>query len=721
MAAALALTSFGVCAQSVTETRGRNWCGATDEQERYFAAHPGARQAQKALYEQLEIQARKQKQQRGETTAPDVTIPVVVHIIHAGGPENISDRQVASAIAQLNTDYQKQNADTANTLALFRPIAASTGFQFRLAKLDPNGGCTTGITRHYAPGFVNDDRTGAVQSLVIWDRARYLNIWIVGTIGTPTATGGFILGYANLPQYSTATRDGFVIRNDYFGNQGTSTPARALNRTPTHEIGHYFGLLHPWGNNNTPEVAGYCNDTDYVDDTPVTNGTFTCNLNYMPCGPVANVQNYMDYAACPTMFTQGQKARMRTMLTSFRPALTTAATLASTGTADGYAAPDCAPLAAFAPAPGSSPSVCVNTPVTLRDFSSNFTATGGQLVYSWSFPGGTPATATGQTVSVAYASAGFYSVTETVSNRIGGSSATSTNLIQVEGPASGETAPFAQSFEDANFPNLYAAPTQRNYQVAATTFGVASANRWQRQTAVPAADGQAYLTVTDRQYAAGAVSTLITPNINLSGTPGAAVLSFARAFALRTAASNDQLRLSFSGDCGVSWSSPAVFDVTALSTQGLTPIDGYAPAARTDWQTLAVPVPVQFQGSSQFKARLQLVNGSAAGNDFYLDNLRVSAPLATRTTALAGRGISVYPNPRTRETVVQLTLTAATEVQLSLTDVLGRPVLTLPAKTYGAGPQSLALPTTGPALPAGLYVVRIALAGEIFTSKLLVE
>ena len=111
----------------------------------------------------------------------------------------------------------------------------------------------------------------------------------------------------------------------------------------------------------------------------------------------------------------------------------------------------------------------MGSPVTLRDYSYNFTAAGGPVTYTWSFPGGNPATATGQTVSVSYPTAGFYAVTETVSNSAGSNSTTVTNLIRVEGPTGAETAPFAQSFEDPAFPNLYAAPTLRNYETFGTS------------------------------------------------------------------------------------------------------------------------------------------------------------------------------------------------------------------------------------------------------------
>lgn len=725
----LTLTGYGASAQSITPERGPSWCGAVAEQERYFAEHPGARAAQRAMYKQLEAMAASQQNKTSYVT--DVTIPVVVHIIHAGGPENISDRQINSAIDQLNIDYQKRNEDTTNTVPFFRARAAAIGFRFRLAKKDPTGNCTTGITRHYAPNLVNDDRSGSVQSLVIWDRQRYLNIWIVSSIGTPTA-GGIVLGYSSLPQNSTAQRDGFVARSDWFGNQGTSSPGRALSRTATHEIGHYFGLSHPWGQTNTPGT-GNCSGDDGVADTPTTDGTFNCDLTYSPCtDPVtsqrilANVQNIMDYASCPTMFTQGQKTLMRNVL-ALRPErtdLSTQANLVATGTNDGYVAPaSCAPIAAFAPATGTGASVCINTPVTLNDYSYNFSSAGGALTYSWSFPGGTPATATGASVSVTYAAAGFYPVTETVSNSAGSSTSTMTNYIRVEGPTGAETAPYAESFENVNFPNLYPDPTLRNFITSGfTSAGVVAPNyRWVRQAGVPAATGTSYLTVQDRVIPAGATTQLITPNINLASVPRPAALSFSRAFALRTVSSNEQLRVSFSSDCGVNWSTPTVLDVTALTTQGLTPIDNYVPTNSADWQTTTLAIPAQFQGSGLFKVRFQMVNGSTQGNSFFFDNLRIAGPLATKADALASRGISLYPNPMTNETAVHLNLTTATQVQVRLTDVLGRNVVSLPAKMYGAGQQSVSLQNAGHALKAGMYVVHISLGGETFTSKLNVE
>ena len=108
--------------------------------------------------------------------------------------------------------------------------------------------------------------------------------------------------------------------------------------------------------------------------------------------------------------------------------------------------------------------------------------------------------------------------------------------------------------------------------------------------------------------------------------------------------------------------------------------------------------------------------------NFYFDDLRIGGGLlSTQLANLAQRGISVYPNPATQETAVRLTLPTATMVQVSLTDVLGREVLALPAKTYAAGNPEISLNLAGRQLPAGLYMVRISLDGETYNSKLTVR
>ncbi|HNL07510.1 MAG TPA: hypothetical protein PKH93_08050, partial [Chitinophagales bacterium] len=127
-----------------------------------------------------------------------ITIPVVFHVIHngdaVGSSENISSNYIQAQIAQLNLDYRKLNSDAANIPSVFASVAADVEVEFCLAQRDPSGNATTGINRYNygqaSPTTSYIDNT--IKPATIWDRSKYLNIWV-------TNIGGGILGYATFP------------------------------------------------------------------------------------------------------------------------------------------------------------------------------------------------------------------------------------------------------------------------------------------------------------------------------------------------------------------------------------------------------------------------------------------------------------------------------------------------------------------------------------------
>ena len=293
-----------------------------------------------ALYKnimQFQQQLHAHTQTMRTAALPDniIRIPVVVHVIHSnaagiiGGTNNtnISDAQVISQIVVLNKDYQHKNADSVNTRAAFKPVAANCKFEFCLAEVDPNGNTTTGITRTYTSkaNFTIAEET-QLKSLAYWPSDQYLNIWVCDLRGTPSTQlllgyssqpGGLPGGDSNDPQANT---DGVVINYKAFGTVGTLFTKYNLGRTASHEIGHWLGLLHTWGNFD----SGYCNQTDYCTDTPVCANAFAaaspaCSDNPpVKCTPdiARMIENYMDYSddACMNLFTQDQKTRMRSSI-----------------------------------------------------------------------------------------------------------------------------------------------------------------------------------------------------------------------------------------------------------------------------------------------------------------------------------------------------------------------------------------------------------------------
>ena len=270
---------------------------------------------------------------RGAPTAEDniIRIPVVVHVIHNGEPvgtgPNISQAQVQSQIEVLNEDFRrKEGTNGFND----HPDGADTEIEFYLATQDPNGRSLAepGIDRvngrrnSWPRGPIRNPLDNSVKPQTIWPPDRYFNIWTVNF-------GGFVsrdlLGYAQFPSNSglpglntnegAASTDGIVVGYKYFGSsdKGNFPDLWApfdKGRTTTHEVGHWLGLRHIWGD-------GDCTVDDYCADTPnVGEANIGCPTGARSCGEIPMVENYMDYTddPCMNIFTQDQKERMLTVL-----------------------------------------------------------------------------------------------------------------------------------------------------------------------------------------------------------------------------------------------------------------------------------------------------------------------------------------------------------------------------------------------------------------------
>ena len=247
-----------------------------------------------------------------------VRIPVVVHVVHRAAEENISDAQVKSQIDVLNKDFRAKNSDKSKVPAVWKSLVIDSNIEFELAKRDPKGKQTTGITRTAttAEGFGPNDEVKARKTggVAPWPADRYLNIWVCNL------TNG-LLGYAQFPG-GPAKTDGVVVLYTAFGNRDKVRPPFNKGRTATHEVGHYLGLRHIWGDMNN------CTGNDFVTDTPPAQraNTGKPKFPHITCsnGPHGDMfMNYMDYVddAAMFMFTAAQVARMNATLAGPRKKL----------------------------------------------------------------------------------------------------------------------------------------------------------------------------------------------------------------------------------------------------------------------------------------------------------------------------------------------------------------------------------------------------------------
>ena len=275
-----------------------------------------------------------------EPTRDLLTIPVVFHVVYNTSDENLPDNVILNQLQVLNDDYSRENADTVNMRAEFQPVAGATNIRFVMAAVDPDGNPTNGITRTQT----NTTSFGSFAALMgdfsdlekvkstangghdAWDQAHYLNIWICDmSISGMT----FLLGYAtppaDLPNWPTGgvgdLGDGVVLQYQVVGsNNPIGLPGYdILGRTASHEVGHYLGLRHIWGDEDD------CSGSDGIDDTPGAAGASqqdcdqtrnTCMDNIGGTNLHDMIENYMDYSAetCQNSFTNGQRELMEGVL-----------------------------------------------------------------------------------------------------------------------------------------------------------------------------------------------------------------------------------------------------------------------------------------------------------------------------------------------------------------------------------------------------------------------
>jgi PKD repeat protein len=685
----------------VSNAQIEKFCGSSEARERAIKEHPEILQQETNLERFTRQYIASHPGGRNNARSGPIIIPIVFHILHEGGPENISDAQVIDQVRILNRDYNKQNADTANAVGNFKSIIADIGIQFRLANIDPWGNCTNGIDRiNSDQTYVGDD----YSKLNSWPREKYLNVWVVKSMMNGVA------GYAYYPSsvatvYSTPAMDGVIILSQYIGSIGTSSvyTSRAL----THEIGHYLNLEHPWGNNNSPGQA--CGDDD-VDDTPITKGWTNCPTasTSQICHPgvIENYQNYMDYSYCSIMFTEGQKARMMAALASNvsdRNNLYSDANLAATGTADTARTP-CAPVAGFV---ATKKYTCTGTAVTFNSTPGN----GSVDSYYWEFPNGTPSVSTDANPSVTFNSTGLQPVSLTVTNSYGVSTKKDTFQIVVGNSNPLYQAPFFEGFEDPNI--LSTDWSTVNYDNNNTSF---------KQVNFTSCNGTGCLQLNN--YTAHAnqdIDEIVSPGFDLTQLTSTQMkLSFDYSLATSNqyfSDLKDSLVVYASANCGSTWSNIYSIGGTKAVNAGYW-VGNFVPTqAPAFWKHVNINLaPAWKQGNVRFKFQ---VFSAVRGNNFYIDDINLGlSPLGVEDMSVVSN-MNLFPNPTNGDAILSLDLEKAGNVSVKVYDMTGKESLNVTSEWMNEGENRVSINSS--ALATGVYIVSVKAGDTVLQKKLIIQ
>lgn len=609
-------------------------------------------------------------------------IPVVFHIMHDFGPENISKAQIQDVVRIINEYFQKRNADTVQILSTFQQFIGDGQIEFRLAKKDPLGNCTDGITRHQT--YLTNGGNDLLKSIVQWPPNQYLNIWV------ENETLNNFSAYAYLPGIPAAL-DGIVIMHNYVGSIGSAQGNGAFSLL-AHEAGHYLNLLHTWGPTNNPGVASNCSVDDQVSDTPNCIGGI-CNLYAPACtsGDTANVQNMMDYCS-QQMFTQGQVIRMHAALnstTSNRNNLWSPGNLLSTGTLDTTSYNLCPPIAYMT---NKKIRICAGDSITFNNdsYGGDYTST------LWQFTGANIISSTDINPTVTYNNAGIYDVTLTVENSAGQSTIYRNELVEVVNTSGGPMVPIMQGFENLNLPSQY-----WDYENEAGTY-------WET-TSLASFSGTHSIYLQRDSLNSSTRDIFFTESYNLSNV-SSPIFSFKMAFA-NTATSNDKLKIFMSTDCGKTWIMKYSKSGVSLQTSPST-APNFIPIAN-EWRNEGMNIN---SASLQDNVRFMFEFTSNGGNNIFIDDISISGTSGIEGIDIRYGNITIYPNPAKNEANLSIELHQPSIVSYSIADVTGRTIIKSKSQKMNSGNLTYEINLEQ---LKGLYFVHILINNQKIVRKLI--
>lgn len=703
------------------QTQTYHPCNTVDAMEEHFATDPSA----KANYDLQQFRFQKEFQQTqiskqgnvaSKTAAVEYTIPVVFHILHQGGVENITDAQCIAALDQMNRDFAREGSDTNTIFTPFKSLYIDSDIKLMLAKKDPQGNCISGIVRHINPKTTWYQATAGNSSAYweyTWDPTRYMNIYIVSFIvPSGPVSGGGVAGYTYRPgTWPTGNAHDAIIftYNTLLPNAPGYQP-----RAMTHEVGHWLNLGHTFGNTNNPGAT--CGD-DGIMDTPITKGNYNAcpasstNSNVICATNLTtyyqNVENIMDYSTCAKNFTSDQTTAMRTALassTNGRNNLSTNTNLGVTFT-DVNGTGLCAAVADFMSI-SNSYTICIGNSLQFKDYSYNGTITARQ----WAADNGAVvASPTSSITNITFNTLGITNVSLTATNAQG--SSTMVKQVTVIDGAAAIVGVYSESFEVGTVP-------------AGWTLDNPEGGTW-LQTSAASYDAFNCDFINGSLSAGGNSDYLEMPLVNLLNNPTAG-FTFAYSYARKNATHNDVFKVQFSSNCGGTWTDVVSLSAATMASQaggGTTPTP-YTPLNPSDWAVVDVatyPNWFSFTSSPSVLIRFRFTEGDAGnGNNFYLDAINMTGITNNVSELEKSIDLNMFPNPTSGVTNLRFTLSDDSSVKINIVNILGKEVSTLVNSELQAGAHTVLI-NKDEALSKGIYFVNFSVNGAVFTKKLIID
>lgn len=612
-------------------------------------------------------------------------IPLVIHAFHNYTSGSfVTKDHILDAVRILNRDIKALNPDTADIDSVFKPSIGHLNIRFELARLDPHGDCTDGITRTATPLVSDGDER--LKDLISWDTQKYMNIWLCSSLSFNAGGYAFYPGTAPAPH-----REGIVCITSQFGSLPPSINSNLAHRTITHEVGHYLNLRHTWGNSNSSGTATNCAIDDLVDDTPLTRGNSGgCPLNTNSCVDTSffsydikdNIQNYMDYAPCESMFTRGQADRMEAALhdsAGFRNLLWQPSNLYATGVHDSSNVGPCGMKADARP---EKKVTCVGSSVRLIDYSWNGTA----ISRAWTVhgPGFSMINSTDSIGEVLLTAPGYYDIElEVVSRGNVSSSYRLNSAIYVYSDVPSIVNPVSEGFQ-AGIPSDYHLESDGDHWTINSNVGYNStASIWHEN------DG-----LEDTE-----IASFYLPSLSVKSWSQPEI-TFDYAYARKDSNSFEELRVWVSKDCGNSWIPRKTIGTTDLITSVNHPLD-FIPNG-SEWKSASIPLG-SYRNADQILVRFDFMHGN--GNSIYVDNINLQGKSVGLEEGNQISGLSLFPNPAANELKLSFELFSREDLNLEVYSSLGKQMMQQSMPGMKEGEHQIDLDING--WPAGVYFVKL--------------